>query len=355
MWNKLPMAERAKYIQLAIQNGITDLNTIRRSYNSFARGGYTKWKEGIKEHKGIDVDNDSTYDYEGFYNSDPDRAWEMLDKDKNVHFTDEYKTVYHPTFSNQSIYSGVKHPEFNPNGINGGTWDKDGKTFTMSDDLYRGPVSMDDRISYLSENEDNGVQLIESNGSYPVMIDNALLGPVLPTVYVEAATTRRNNIKKDRENTHNFMLPLYIKDSTAHYEPTEDTIYAPEDSGEFYDHEMFHARPNRTMLDELFPYYDKLNDNRLLELGADMDFIMRSGDPGQYYSPEEVGARVAASTQALNRAGIKDITDEWINSVRKNETKYGDNFRDLLRMYNNANLINILNIGRRYYPKRNNK
>ncbi len=91
MWNKLTMAERAKYIQLAIQNGITDLNTIRRSYNSFARGGYTKWKEGIKEHKGIDVDNDSTYDYEGFYNSDPDRAWEMLDKDTNAHFIDEYK------------------------------------------------------------------------------------------------------------------------------------------------------------------------------------------------------------------------------------------------------------------------
>ena len=103
MWNKLPMAERAKYIQLAIQNGITDLNTIRRSYNSFARGGYTKWKEGIKEHKGIDVDNDSTYDYEGFYNSDPDRAWEMLDKDKNVHFTDEFKTHLHPSFDDEDI------------------------------------------------------------------------------------------------------------------------------------------------------------------------------------------------------------------------------------------------------------
>lgn len=208
MWNDLSMAERAKYIKLGVQSGITNLNTIRRSYNSFARGGYTKLEEDTKEHKGIGVNND---------------------------------------------------------------------------------------------------------------------------------------------------LPLYIKDSTAHYEPTEDTIYAPEDSGEFYDHEMFHARPNRTMLDELFPYYDKLNDNRLLELGADMDFIMRSGDPGQYYSPEEVGARVAASIQALNRAGIEDITDEWINLVRKNETKYGDNFRDLLRMYNNANLINILNIGRRYYPRRNNK
>ena len=107
MWNKLSMAERAKYIQLAVQSGITNLNTIRRSYNSFARGGDTKWKEGIKEHKGIDVDNDSTYDYEGFYNSDPDRAWGMLDKDTNTHFLDEYKTVYHPTFSNQSIYSGV--------------------------------------------------------------------------------------------------------------------------------------------------------------------------------------------------------------------------------------------------------
>lgn len=39
MWNKLSMADRAKYIQLGVQNGITSLDVIRDNYNSYAEGG----------------------------------------------------------------------------------------------------------------------------------------------------------------------------------------------------------------------------------------------------------------------------------------------------------------------------
>lgn len=42
MWSDLSMAERAHIIALGVQSGITDLNSIRKRYNSFARGGYTK-------------------------------------------------------------------------------------------------------------------------------------------------------------------------------------------------------------------------------------------------------------------------------------------------------------------------
>lgn len=38
-WDKLSMAERAKYIQLGVNNGITDLSFIRTSYNNLALGG----------------------------------------------------------------------------------------------------------------------------------------------------------------------------------------------------------------------------------------------------------------------------------------------------------------------------
>lgn len=41
-WDKLSMADRAKYIQLAVQNGITDLSQIRSAYNSYNDGGYIK-------------------------------------------------------------------------------------------------------------------------------------------------------------------------------------------------------------------------------------------------------------------------------------------------------------------------
>lgn len=39
-WNKLSMPERAKYIRLGVKNGITDIESIRRIYNEYAKGGY---------------------------------------------------------------------------------------------------------------------------------------------------------------------------------------------------------------------------------------------------------------------------------------------------------------------------
>lgn len=41
-WSDLSMAERAKYIKLGIQSGITDLSTIRGTYNKLDKGGPTK-------------------------------------------------------------------------------------------------------------------------------------------------------------------------------------------------------------------------------------------------------------------------------------------------------------------------
>ena len=41
-WNKLSMADRAKYIQLGVQNGITSLSIIRDTYNKYAEGGDTQ-------------------------------------------------------------------------------------------------------------------------------------------------------------------------------------------------------------------------------------------------------------------------------------------------------------------------
>lgn len=42
MWNDLSMAERAQLIAIGVQSGITDINTIRNSYNSLADGGDTE-------------------------------------------------------------------------------------------------------------------------------------------------------------------------------------------------------------------------------------------------------------------------------------------------------------------------
>ena len=56
----------------------------------------------------------------------------MLKKDSKAHYTDKYKTVWHPTFSDESVKSGHKS-KYNPHGLVGGHWE--GNTFKMSDSL----------------------------------------------------------------------------------------------------------------------------------------------------------------------------------------------------------------------------
>ena len=76
------------------------------------------------------------------YEDDPD--FEI----KTGHFKDTYKTVYHPTFSNESVYSGNKS-EYNPRGTIGGRWVYD-KIMDRSE--YRPSYSqvMNDDFDYLT-------------------------------------------------------------------------------------------------------------------------------------------------------------------------------------------------------------
>lgn len=182
-WDSLSMLEKSEMMKVAVRNGITGLKTIREKYNEFAKGGYLDWKEKANKYKHLDIDNDRTYDYEGWYNENPQRAWDFLNDNPDAHFDDKYKTVYHPTFSTQSKYSGKKDATYNPLGLVGGTWSPDYHTFTMSPDGYRGPVSMDERAWYLMNAEDNGAQLREADGSLPIF-DGIPWGGVLPSVTV---------------------------------------------------------------------------------------------------------------------------------------------------------------------------
>lgn len=61
--------------------------------------------------------NSNAYDYRGYYNKYPNSR-----ANADTHWTDEFKGVGEKTFSDQSKYSGVRHPKYNPNGIGGGHW-----------------------------------------------------------------------------------------------------------------------------------------------------------------------------------------------------------------------------------------
>jgi hypothetical protein len=117
-WDKLPMPERAKYIQIAVNNGITTPREIRNAYHTYADGGYLDWINAVKAWRpGIENDIDAaepTYDYRGFFEYDPEYAWKMLKGDPEAHFTDKFKMPNHPTFSTDSDYSNEETP--------GGIW-----------------------------------------------------------------------------------------------------------------------------------------------------------------------------------------------------------------------------------------
>jgi hypothetical protein len=170
MWNDLSMTERAKYIGLAVQSGITNPSIIRSRYNSFARGGYTKWKEAIQNYKGIQIDGDDTYDYVSFYNDDPDRAWDMLNKDSKSHFVDTYKTAKHPSFSVESKYSSspdnlLNINKYNPLGITGGTWKDNDHTYQLSEDQFNIDWDTDRTYDYFKEAESNPVYIQAPDGA----------------------------------------------------------------------------------------------------------------------------------------------------------------------------------------------
>lgn len=82
-------------------------------------------KEGLQplseDEEYLRILNDNTYDYRGYYNKYPDSR-----ANADTHWNDEFKTVYHPTFSKYSTYSEKVDPNYNPKGLKGGDWDNNG-------------------------------------------------------------------------------------------------------------------------------------------------------------------------------------------------------------------------------------
>ena len=87
----------------------------------------------------------------------------MMNKGSSAHFIDEYKTALHPSFSNQSIYSGYKN-EFNPNGIVGGTWIDDNH-YQLSQSQFDNDWDTDATLNYFDRAESSPVHLYAPDGA----------------------------------------------------------------------------------------------------------------------------------------------------------------------------------------------
>ena len=80
-----------------------------------ARDNWQQWGDESEDASLTRILNDNSYDYRGYYNKYPKGVGNAQN-----HWTDEFKTVWHPSFSIESKYSGKKS-QYNPYGYPGGT------------------------------------------------------------------------------------------------------------------------------------------------------------------------------------------------------------------------------------------
>lgn len=178
-WNDLSMKDKASYIRMGVENGITDLDTVREVYNKFADGGpikksYKDFSTRLsKAWNNQDLSQDD-YDYQKYYNDDPEEAYRQLmsiEKGGQGHFPDggksgTYKTSNHPTY-----------PDLGAN-----SWLNNDRIFNISArqanqglNNIRDEINTDRILDYL------GSDLKYNNGATKVMYDGAYQ---LPSVTV---------------------------------------------------------------------------------------------------------------------------------------------------------------------------
>lgn len=210
-WDDLSWEERAQMMRVAVGNGITGLKEIKEAYNSFAEGGemddaYEKWLENearlnskiwkVPYEDALEqMRNDRSYDYRRFYElqkAEPFNKEYQRDLKGNAHYNDVGKSVYHPTASIGSYYSGRVDPVYNPTGAKFGEWRNNGHEYRMSNDMLMAGANPYDTFNYLGDAEDAGVDLRTENG---LMFHDyrepqeTFIGGVLPAIEIVAPRT----------------------------------------------------------------------------------------------------------------------------------------------------------------------
>lgn len=109
-WDKLSMADRAKYIMLAVHNGITNLNTIKHTYNSLSEGGpYSAGKMTNTLYESA-AEVESLGEPEHHYDFTQSEEWANAHgyyPDERGHRDDRVKKPAHPTHPSKGKWNGL--------------------------------------------------------------------------------------------------------------------------------------------------------------------------------------------------------------------------------------------------------
>jgi hypothetical protein len=173
---------------------LATINSVGNNHN------YNKWANALAKKWGISkrtLEQDD-YDYKGFYESNPSVANAILKGSRNIHFPDTYKLPSHPTFSEESKYSGSYG-----NSI-GGHWEDNSNdlqrwTYQLSPDQVRKNWNVRRTLEYAGEAEDEGFRITDNRGRYPI-INSVVQGGVLPTVTVRSKHKKGGSTNGDYSN-----------------------------------------------------------------------------------------------------------------------------------------------------------
>lgn len=79
---------------------------------------YRAWLWGLSQNVGRNMNpDDPTYDMRGLYKEREKYPPGFNADTKSIHFTDRFKTPYHPTFSRESKYATKDAPSWNSEGM----------------------------------------------------------------------------------------------------------------------------------------------------------------------------------------------------------------------------------------------
>lgn len=277
-WNSLKASDKSRIIRTAVEHGITDLEEVKSLWRQsveqpemYDGGGilydngtqspdnppmgranpdnwreYMDWAYAASERLSkewdepesfifFDMLNSNDYDYKAFYDEDPERAWQWLESPEGSHFDDVGKTVYHPSFSDESMYSANNYGDMgtgaNPDNITGPAWndnnqliDKEGNVVFDENTYAEGGImdGPDDPPSVKVDYKYHFDRATDSN-TYPKQFEYNENAPDIPdNPYVDYDllwknnTSIGNNRKMNRTNMEqvdNYLVqkgvPLY--------------------------------------------------------------------------------------------------------------------------------------------------
>lgn len=174
-----------------------------------AKDNYKKWGFKNSDEALAHALNDNTYNYRGYYSKYPKSK-----ANADTHWTDEFKTVYHPTFSNKSVYSG-KVSQYNPEGLVGGSWD--GETFIPADwqnkkaeggNLFTNGVTTIGNGGTHEQNPHQGIQLGVDTQGIPNLVEE---GEVIWNDYVFSNRIKVPKKLQDKYKVKNLTFAEAVK------------------------------------------------------------------------------------------------------------------------------------------------